>query len=58
MEAAEVANALIQKRYTKDRKIGEGTYAVVYIGALSPCVLLAAGEEFEGSDTKFEQVKN
>lgn len=32
MEAAEAANAAIQQRYTKDKKVGEGTYAVVYLG--------------------------
>lgn len=32
MEAAEAANAAIQRKYTKDKKVGEGTYAVVYVG--------------------------
>ncbi|GAA5914462.1 hypothetical protein JCM6882_003026 [Rhodosporidiobolus microsporus] len=32
MEAAEAANAAIQAKYTKDKKVGEGTYAVVYLG--------------------------
>ncbi|KAK4705978.1 cyclin-dependent kinase 7, partial [Phenoliferia sp. Uapishka_3] len=32
MEAAEVANAQIQARYSKEKKVGEGTYAVVYLG--------------------------
>ncbi|GAA5992820.1 hypothetical protein JCM10908_001354 [Rhodotorula pacifica] len=32
MEAAEAANLAIQKRYSKDKKVGEGTYAVVYLG--------------------------
>ncbi|BGP41158.1 TFIIH complex serine/threonine-protein kinase subunit kin28 [Rhodotorula kratochvilovae] len=31
-EAAEAANAAIQRKYTKDKKVGEGTYAVVYLG--------------------------
>lgn len=33
MEAALAANEDIQSRYTKDKKVGEGTYAVVYLGA-------------------------
>ncbi|MBW0481348.1 hypothetical protein O181_021063 [Austropuccinia psidii MF-1] len=32
MEAAELANLRIQQSYTKERKIGEGTYASVYEG--------------------------
>ncbi|BGP17384.1 hypothetical protein JCM10213_002867 [Rhodosporidiobolus nylandii] len=32
MEAAAAANLAIQARYTKDKKVGEGTYAVVYLG--------------------------
>jgi cyclin-dependent kinase 7 len=32
MEAAEAANSAIQAKYTKDKKVGEGTYAVVYLG--------------------------
>lgn len=32
MEAAEAANLAIQQRYSKDKKVGEGTYAVVYLG--------------------------
>ncbi|KAM0752429.1 Pkinase-domain-containing protein [Meredithblackwellia eburnea MCA 4105] len=32
MEAAKEANDLIQKKYSKDKKVGEGTYAVVYLG--------------------------
>lgn len=32
MEAAEAANVAIQRKYTKDKKVGEGTYAVVYVG--------------------------
>ncbi|GAA5990243.1 hypothetical protein JCM11641_001796 [Rhodosporidiobolus odoratus] len=32
MQAAEAANAAIQDKYTKDKKVGEGTYAVVYLG--------------------------
>lgn len=32
MEAAELANLRIQQSYTKDKKIGEGTYASVYEG--------------------------
>ncbi|GAA5825235.1 hypothetical protein JCM11251_006155 [Rhodosporidiobolus azoricus] len=32
MEAAEAANVAIQAKYTKDKKVGEGTYAVVYLG--------------------------
>ena len=31
-EAAEALNAQVQARYTKDKKVGEGTYAVVYLG--------------------------
>ncbi|TNY24418.1 kinase-like domain-containing protein [Rhodotorula diobovata] len=32
MEAAEQANAAIAQSYSKDKKVGEGTYAVVYLG--------------------------
>jgi serine/threonine protein kinase len=32
MEAAELANLRIQQSYTKERKIGEGTYASVFEG--------------------------
>ncbi|GAA5850646.1 hypothetical protein JCM9279_006373 [Rhodotorula babjevae] len=32
MEAAQLANAAIAKSYSKDKKVGEGTYAVVYLG--------------------------
>jgi len=32
MEAAQESNALISRNYTKERKLGEGTYAVVYSG--------------------------
>lgn len=32
MEAAAVANSRIQAKYSKERKVGEGTYAVVYLG--------------------------
>ncbi|SCZ87479.1 BZ3500_MvSof-1268-A1-R1_Chr2-2g04945 [Microbotryum saponariae] len=32
MEAAEAANNKIQSLYSKDNKVGEGTYAVVYAG--------------------------
>lgn len=32
MEAAEAANAAVQRRYSKEKKVGEGTYAVVYLG--------------------------
>ena len=32
MEAAAVANELIASKYSKERKVGEGTYAVVYLG--------------------------
>lgn len=32
MEAAESANLAIAAKYSKDRKVGEGTYAVVYLG--------------------------
>ena len=32
-----MANELIASKYTKDRKVGEGTYAVVYLG---PSILL------------------
>ncbi|KAH9454460.1 hypothetical protein Pst134EB_014545 [Puccinia striiformis f. sp. tritici] len=32
MEAAELANLRIQQSYTKEKKIGEGTYASVYEG--------------------------
>ncbi|TFY58205.1 hypothetical protein EVG20_g8239 [Dentipellis fragilis] len=32
MDVVEKANAARQKRWTKDRKVGEGTYAVVYQG--------------------------
>ncbi|KAK4049128.1 TFIIH complex serine/threonine-protein kinase subunit kin28 [Microbotryomycetes sp. JL201] len=32
MQAAEEANERIQSKYSKDRKVGEGTYAVVYLG--------------------------
>jgi len=32
MEAAAQANLTIQQKYSKDKKVGEGTYAVVYLG--------------------------
>ncbi|GAA5823668.1 hypothetical protein JCM10212_007091 [Sporobolomyces blumeae] len=32
MEAAAEANLAIQRKYSKDKKVGEGTYAVVYLG--------------------------
>ena len=32
MEAAALANLTIQQKYSKDKKVGEGTYAVVYLG--------------------------
>ncbi|GAA5926570.1 TFIIH complex serine/threonine-protein kinase subunit KIN28 [Sporobolomyces koalae] len=32
MEAATLLNLSIQRKYTKDKKVGEGTYAVVYLG--------------------------
>ncbi|GAA5902496.1 hypothetical protein JCM5296_006433 [Sporobolomyces johnsonii] len=32
MEAAAEANAALQRKYSKDKKVGEGTYAVVYLG--------------------------
>jgi len=32
MEAAQLANAAIAQSYSKDKKVGEGTYAVVYLG--------------------------
>lgn len=32
MEAAEAENLRIQESYTKERKVGEGTYASVYEG--------------------------
>lgn len=35
MEAAAVANHRIQLKYSKERKVGEGTYAVVYLGESS-----------------------
>ena len=32
MEAATLLNLSIQQKYSKDKKVGEGTYAVVYLG--------------------------
>lgn len=32
MEAASLLNLSIQQKYSKDKKVGEGTYAVVYLG--------------------------
>lgn len=34
MEAAEKANLIIASKYSKERKVGEGTYAVVYLGKI------------------------
>jgi hypothetical protein len=36
MEAAGEANNAIQAKYSKDKKVGEGTYAVVYLGQSRP----------------------
>jgi hypothetical protein len=32
MEVAEAANLRVQQAYTKEKKVGEGTYASVYLG--------------------------
>ncbi|KAI5299531.1 hypothetical protein KEM56_003170, partial [Ascosphaera pollenicola] len=42
-EPAEQLNALVRNKYIKDRKLGEGTYAVVYLGHLrsDPTSLIA-----------------
>ncbi|GAO46394.1 hypothetical protein G7K_0625-t1 [Saitoella complicata NRRL Y-17804] len=32
LEPAELQNELVRKRYLKEEKVGEGTYAVVYVG--------------------------
>jgi hypothetical protein len=32
MEVAEAANLRVQQSYTKEKKVGEGTYASVYLG--------------------------
>lgn len=50
MEAAESANLAIAAKYSKDRKVGEGTYAVVYLGELFSCKVMVPAQMIVSHD--------
>ncbi|KAF3900714.1 hypothetical protein GY632_0596 [Trichophyton interdigitale] len=51
-ELAEQLNADVRRKYVKDKKLGEGTYAVVYLGHLRDDPTSLIKSDFASFDRK------